>query len=134
MYEQSRKILIFLIFTFLVVNIFDGVGVILLTMYVSGEELILSGTYQCAFDYTEDTLLLAPITWILGNVREVLALCLAVWITVKHFREPRQGGIMEDCFTVLMRTHVAYFASFVAISCLQLIADYSPTLSSRQIL
>jgi hypothetical protein len=49
----------------------------------------------------------------LGTVWEVLALFLAVRITVKHFRELRQhsaGGIIGDCFTVLMKTHVIYFA------------------------
>ncbi|KAG2152580.1 uncharacterized protein EDB93DRAFT_1273254 [Suillus bovinus] len=135
MYERSRKILIFLVFTFLAVNIFDGVVVVLLSIYVSGEELILSGTYQCSFDYAEGILLLPPITWILGTVWEVLAVCLAVWIAAKHFRETRQhsaGGTVEDCFRVLMKTHLVYFASFVAISCLQLITDFSPTLSTDQ--
>jgi hypothetical protein len=40
-------------------------------------------------------------------------MCLAVWIAVKHFRELRQhstGGIIVDCFMVLMQTHVSYFA------------------------
>jgi len=52
-------------------------------------------------------------TWILVTVWEVLALSLAVWIAVKHFRELRRhstSGIIGDCFTVLMQTHVSYFA------------------------
>jgi hypothetical protein len=90
-------------------------------------------------------------TWILGSVWEVLTLCLAVWIAIKHFRELRQhstGGIIGDCFTVLMKTHVSYFvrwghnlnvvlffhshsacASFLAISCFA-IGFFSPTLSA----
>ncbi|KAG1831463.1 hypothetical protein DFJ58DRAFT_823886 [Suillus subalutaceus] len=53
-------------------------------------------------------------TWILSTVWEVLALCLAVWIAVKHFRELRKHstrGIIGDCFMVLMKTHVSYFVS-----------------------
>ncbi|KAG2058204.1 hypothetical protein BDR06DRAFT_1004413 [Suillus hirtellus] len=130
MYQRSRKILIFLIFTFLADNIFDAVVAIMSTMYTSGEELILLGTYQCQINYAEDTILLNSITWILATVWEVLALCLAVWIAVEHFRELRQhsaGGIIEDCFTVLMKTHLVYFASFVAVSCFHLILEFSPT-------
>ncbi|KAG1905015.1 uncharacterized protein F5891DRAFT_1170574 [Suillus fuscotomentosus] len=73
--------------------------------------------------------LLASINWILVTVWEVLALCLAVWIAVKHFRELRQhsaGGIIEDCFMVLMKTHVVYFASFVAVSYFHLVLDFPP--------
>jgi preprotein translocase subunit SecG len=63
--------------------------------------------------YTGDAILLYSMTWILGTVWEVLALCLAVWIAVKHFRELRQHstrGILGDCFRVLIKTHVGYFA------------------------
>jgi hypothetical protein len=53
-------------------------------------------------------------TWILGAIWEVLVLCLAVWIALKHFRELRQrsirGGIIGDGYIVLMKTHVSYFA------------------------
>ncbi|KAG2351170.1 hypothetical protein BDR07DRAFT_110716 [Suillus spraguei] len=106
------KILIFLVVTFLVTNVFNGVTNIMTTMHTSGEELVLSGTYQCSFNSTGDTLLLASIAWILAIVCEVLALCLAVWIAVQHFRELRRhsaGGIIGDCFTVLMKTHTLYF-------------------------
>jgi hypothetical protein len=64
-------------------------------------------------EYGEDTLFLVIMTWILALAWEILALCLAVWIAVKHFRELRQlptRGIIGDCFTVLMKTHVSYFA------------------------
>ncbi|KAG2124140.1 hypothetical protein BD769DRAFT_1776613 [Suillus cothurnatus] len=72
-------------------------------------------------------------TWILATVWEVLALCLAVWIAVKHFRELRQhstSGIIGDCFTVLMKTHLSYFVSFLAISCFY-IGAFSPTISAH---
>ncbi|KAG2034944.1 hypothetical protein BDR03DRAFT_1012962 [Suillus americanus] len=83
------------------------------TIHSSGEALILSGTYQSSISYVEDTVLLGSIAWILGTAWEVLTLCLAIWIAVKHFRELRQhsgGGIIGDCFTMVMRTHVLYFA------------------------
>ncbi|KAG2130815.1 uncharacterized protein EDB93DRAFT_1255706 [Suillus bovinus] len=104
-------------------------------MHVSGEEYILSGTYMCQINYQEDVLLLDSITWILGSVLEVLALCLAVWIVVKHFRELRRhsaGGIIGDCFSVLIKTHMSYFASFVAVSCFTLVFELSPTISTDQ--
>ncbi|KAG1798156.1 uncharacterized protein HD556DRAFT_1440498 [Suillus plorans] len=131
MYQGSRKILMFLIVTFLAVNTFNAVTIIMATMDMSGEELILSGTYQCQFNYPKDIPLLDSITWMLGTVWEVITLCLAVWIVVKHFRELRQhsaGGIIEDCFTVLIKTHALYFASFVAVSCIELIVIFSLTL------
>ncbi|KAG1804957.1 uncharacterized protein HD556DRAFT_494384 [Suillus plorans] len=125
MYQGSRRILIFLIVTFPAVNIFTGVVTLMITLHVSAEELILSGTYQCQSNYAHDIPLLASITWILVTVWEVLALCLAVWIAVKYFRDLRQqsaGGIIE----VLMKTYVVYFASFVAVSFFHLILGLSP--------
>jgi hypothetical protein len=76
------------------------------------EEFILSGTYQCMLGYGEDVAHLNSITWVLSTVWEVLAVCLAVWIAVKHFRELQQHstrGIIGDCLTVLVKTHVSYF-------------------------
>jgi hypothetical protein len=52
-------------------------------------------------------------SWIFGATWEILALCLAVWIAVGHFRELQRastGWAVGDCFTVLIRTHVFYFA------------------------
>ncbi|KAG2130813.1 uncharacterized protein EDB93DRAFT_1255704 [Suillus bovinus] len=132
MYQGSRKILIFLVATFLADNTFNVVVLIMTTMHMSGEEYVLSGTYQCQVNYPEDSdvLLMNPITWILGTVWEVLALCLAVWIAVKHIRELRRhsaGGIIGDCFSVLIKTHMAYFASFFVVSCFSLVVQLSPT-------
>ncbi|KAG1855324.1 hypothetical protein DFJ58DRAFT_727519 [Suillus subalutaceus] len=135
MYQRSRKILIFLIVTFLADNIFNGVAAVLSTMHTSGEELILSGTYQCSialrkmyhtseFHYLDTQ---APV-W------EVIILCLAIWIAVKHFRELRRhsaGGIIGDCFAVLIQTHMLYFASFVAVSCFTLVIDFFPTIPTE---
>ncbi|KAG1798109.1 uncharacterized protein HD556DRAFT_220581 [Suillus plorans] len=135
MYQRSRKIQIFLVVNILVVNIFDGVIAVIAMVHASGEEVIFSGSHQCWITFTGDFLLLNSVAWILATVWEVFALCLAVWIAVKHFRELRRhsaGGIMGHCFTVLMKTHVLYFASFVAVSCFALILDFSPTFSTFQ--
>ncbi|KAG2139208.1 uncharacterized protein EDB93DRAFT_1253137 [Suillus bovinus] len=51
MYQGSRKILMLLIVTFLANNIFDGVVAVMTMMQASGEEFILSGTYQCQVNY-----------------------------------------------------------------------------------
>ncbi|KAG1790640.1 uncharacterized protein HD556DRAFT_1488240 [Suillus plorans] len=124
MYQKSRNMLIFLVVFFTSVTIACGVMTGMLNKYTIGGELILSGTYMCyPYDPEADTAILLPMTWILSTVWEVLALCLAVWIVVKHFRELQQsptGWVVRDYFTVLMRTHVVYFASFVAVSCLNL--------------
>lgn len=64
---------------------------------------------------------------------EVFVLSLAVWIAVIHIRElPRSSarGILEDCFTVLIKTHVVYFTGFLAVSCFQ-IGYLSPALSTN---
>ncbi|KAG1726720.1 heterokaryon incompatibility protein-domain-containing protein [Suillus paluster] len=123
MYQQSRTVVILLIVVLLAVTIANGVINEIVTRHTSGEVYILFGTYECAIDYAENDQLLSPMTWILSTIWEVLALCLAVWIAVKHFRELRRsstGGIIGDCFTVLVKTHVVYFTSFVAGSCFQL--------------
>ncbi|KAG2111442.1 hypothetical protein DEU56DRAFT_920015 [Suillus clintonianus] len=131
MYQRSRRILIFLVVVSLAVNIFDVAVTVMATRHISGEELIISGTYACTLGLADNTPLLASIIWILGTVWEILALCLAVWIAVKHFRELRQhsaGEIIGDCFTVLIKSHVLYFASYVAVSCFNLIGNLSPTI------
>ncbi|KAG1771176.1 hypothetical protein EV702DRAFT_657793 [Suillus placidus] len=131
MYQQSRKMLIFLVVIFLANTILDVVVSIMSTRLTSGQELILSGTYVCATAYAGNIILLNSITWISATVWEVLVLFLAVWISVKHFRELRQhstGGVIEDCFAVLLKSHVFYFVSFVAVSCFNLMV-LSPAIS-----
>jgi len=135
MYQRSRNVLIFLVVIFLAIRIAVAVMVAILLMRTSGEELVLSGNYLCIINIAGDSLFMGPTTWILGIVWEVLALCLAVWIAVKHFRELRQhssGGIIGDCFMMLIQTHVNYFASFVVIACFY-VAQLSPTLSADEL-
>ncbi|KAG2107789.1 hypothetical protein BD769DRAFT_128579 [Suillus cothurnatus] len=123
MYQRSRKVLIFLVVIFLAITISNVVMPAISTTQITGEEFVLSGTYQCIFDAGGDSSFLDSMTWILSTAWEVLTLCLAAWISVKHFRELRQhstSGIIGDCFTVLMKTHVSYFVSFLAVSCFQM--------------
>ncbi|KAG0700920.1 hypothetical protein DFH29DRAFT_1080397 [Suillus ampliporus] len=133
MYQRSSKVLILLVVVFLAVNIACAVLGGVSMRGISGEELILSGTYQCHITYEVDSQHMTVTTWILCTIWEVLALCLALWIAVKHFREvPRHSAaeIIGDCFTVLMRTHVIYFASFVVVSSLGFAIFFSPGLGN----
>ncbi|KAG1727264.1 uncharacterized protein EDB91DRAFT_1253956 [Suillus paluster] len=52
-------------------------------------------------------------------MREVLALSFAAWVAVKHFRELQRqsaGSAIADCFTVLIKSHVLYFAAYTAVN------------------
>ncbi|KIK39629.1 hypothetical protein CY34DRAFT_808084 [Suillus luteus UH-Slu-Lm8-n1] len=125
MYQRSRIMLIFLVIIFLAVNIACGVFKAIGLRYNVAEEVILSGTYMCNYNYEGDVQLLFSLFWIFNTVWEALALCLSVWIAVKHFRDLRRhgqstGSTVGDCFRVLMTSHLLYFASFAAVSCLQL--------------
>jgi hypothetical protein len=126
MYQQSRKILVSLVVIFLAVTIVFGVitGKISSDGSESAEEFILSGTYMCVFSGGGSGVpILNAITWVLAIVWEVLALCLAIRIVIIHFRDLRRtsaGSPIGDCFMVLIRTHVFYFAFFAAVSCFNL--------------
>ncbi|KAG2103739.1 uncharacterized protein F5147DRAFT_654646 [Suillus discolor] len=127
MYQGSRTMLIFLVIIFLAVNIACGVIVGIATTDVVG------GNVQPLFS----------MTWILNTVWEVLALCLSVWVAVKHFRElrrlsPSTGSTIGDCFRVLIQSHVLYFASsahvsFVGVSCLELTTLSAEIMNSNSI-
>ncbi|KAG1809775.1 uncharacterized protein HD556DRAFT_1435502 [Suillus plorans] len=115
MYQRSRKILIFLVVFFLTVVITSAVITVIQSSHLTGEELVLSGTHQC--NYEGNSFLLSAVTWILGTVWEALALYLSVRIAIKHLRERLStGSIIEDFFTMLIKSHVFYFASFVAVA------------------
>lgn len=77
------------------------------------EELVLSGNHQC---YRRGEVRhLTTAAWVLANMWEVLALCLAVWIAVKHIRELNRSSrgrrTISNWFTALIKTHVLYFAA-----------------------
>ena len=76
-------------------------------------ELLLSGIPQCASEFIGDAAFLTQMAWILTTAWEIFAVCLAIWIAVKHFRElerPSIGWAVGDCFKILVETHVFYFA------------------------
>jgi hypothetical protein len=124
--------LIFLLMIFLAVNIACVVLAAIVLKYLGGGkfylltcktqligqtpgELILSGIHICGYYYAGDDQLLISMVWVLNTVWEVLALCLSVWIAVKHFRDlrrlgPSTGSTIGDCFRVLIQSHVLYFA------------------------
>ncbi|KAG2341288.1 hypothetical protein BDR05DRAFT_965833 [Suillus weaverae] len=134
MYQGSRNMLIFLVIIFLAVNIACGVIAAIGIKGIVAEEVILSGTYMCNYGFDADSQLLASMVWMLNTVWEVIALCLSVWVAVKHFRDlrrlgPSTGSTIGDCFRVLIKSHVLYFASVVCVSCFEL-GYLSPQLSS----
>ncbi|KIK45594.1 hypothetical protein CY34DRAFT_801357 [Suillus luteus UH-Slu-Lm8-n1] len=121
MYQGSRTMLIFLIIIFLGIIIAGGVLVAITLTILAGEEALLFGILDCAYSYDGDVHLLIAMVWMLNTVWEVLALCLSVWIAVKHFRDlrrfgPSTGSTIGDCFRALIKSHVLYFASFVGVS------------------
>jgi len=71
----------------------------------------MSGTYAClVLGYNP---ILISVTWMLGTVWEVLALCLSAWIAMKHLRELRGRSIrsnMGGYWAVLIKSHMFYFA------------------------
>ncbi|KAG2107248.1 uncharacterized protein F5147DRAFT_211834 [Suillus discolor] len=122
MYHGSRKMLTFLVVIFLAVNISCGVIAAMILKHVVGEEAILSGTYTCSYNFEGNYKLLSVITWIITAAWEVLALCLALWITAKQLRDLRRlgtsiGSTIGDC---LIKSHLIYFAGFLAVACLEL--------------
>jgi hypothetical protein len=125
-------IFIFLVITFLGINIACGVLTGIALQYVvegkfyllacrarligqTPEEGIFSGIHLCSYRNERDIQLLISMMLMLNTVWEVLALCLSVWIAVKHFRDlrclgPSTGSMIGDCFRVLIKSHVLYFA------------------------
>ncbi|KAG2034403.1 hypothetical protein BDR03DRAFT_965209 [Suillus americanus] len=131
MYRRSRIMLIFLVTIFLAVNMACGVITAIALKLVVGEEAIISGMSTCTFNYEWGFQLLDSIVWILNTVWEVLALCLSVRIVVTHFRDlqrlgPSTGPTIGNCFRLLIKSHVFYFASFVCVSCLELVGNLTP--------
>ncbi|KAG1809986.1 uncharacterized protein HD556DRAFT_19063 [Suillus plorans] len=130
MYQRSRKMLIFLVIIFLAVNVACGVITIIVLKYDGvAEEVVLSGIHICYVEFGGDSQLLVSMIWMLNTIWEALALCLTVWIAVKHFHDLRRLGPLTgsrstigDCFRVLMESHVLYFVSFAGVSSLQLVA------------
>lgn len=134
MYQGSKKILAFLIAIFLALAITTGVLLAIAESYAQWEEFVLCGTYQCIYFSEGDLPLLIGTDWkfVTGLTWEVITLCLAVWIAIKHFRQLQRQSTrwtVKDYFAVLIKTHVLYFAAFVVISCFAL-GSLSPNMSN----
>ncbi|KAG1803926.1 uncharacterized protein HD556DRAFT_617311 [Suillus plorans] len=131
MYQRSNKMLSFLVVIFVAITMACVVIAIVAVNHISEGETILFGTYQCIIVLDDDVALLIAMIWTLTAAWEILALCLAVWIVAKHFCELRQmptgRGIIGDSFTVLIQTHLIYFASFFTVSCLSFMASLMET-------
>ncbi|KAG0698863.1 hypothetical protein DFH29DRAFT_80143 [Suillus ampliporus] len=128
MYQGSRMIFIFLVMVLLASTIASGVMTVMGNIHVTAEELILSGTHTCTNFNDMDGLRLNDEALIPTAIWEILALCLAIWIVIRRFRELRQtptGSTIGDCFTVLTKSHALYFVAFAAVSCFHLGSLYS---------
>lgn len=122
MYQRSRKMLIFIVITFVAVTIACGVIAAVGSSYLIWEELVIAGTHQCF--RRGEVRVLTTIAWVIATMWEILALCLAVWIAVRHLRELQQFSrgrrTISNWFTALIKTHVLYFAAYAAVSCFTL--------------
>ncbi|KAG1767925.1 hypothetical protein EDD22DRAFT_1003996 [Suillus occidentalis] len=138
MYQRSRTMLIFLVIIFLALVIACVVLAVIALKQLIGqtpEEQIISGVHMCSYGYEGDSSFLFSMAWILATVWEVFALCLSVWIAAKHFRDlrrlgPSTGSTIWDCLSMLVQSHVLYFASFAGVSCFQFITLSSAFLNS----
>ncbi|KAG2035162.1 hypothetical protein BDR03DRAFT_544704 [Suillus americanus] len=131
MYQGSKRILIFLLVVLLACTIASVAMTVIGNIGVSGVENILSGEQQCSENMSTEDKRLNAETAVPTTVWEILALCLAIWIAIKHFRELQKspiGANIRDCFTVLMKSHMLYFVTFVVVSCFNL-GTLSPNLS-----
>ncbi|KAG2353889.1 hypothetical protein BDR07DRAFT_1495505 [Suillus spraguei] len=73
-------------------------------------------------------------TWMLNTFWEVIVLCLSAWIAVKHFRSLQlvnspTGLTIRGSFSVLIKSHVLYFASFATVSCFKLVTLFPSVLA-----
>lgn len=135
MYQGSKRILIFLIVVLLACTIASVVMTVIGNIGVSGVEKILSGNRQCFENMSAEDARLNAETTVPTTVWEILALCLAVWIVIKHFcelKKSRTGTNIRECLMVLMRGHILYFVVFVAVSCFNL-GTLSPNLSPSSV-
>ncbi|KAG1735631.1 uncharacterized protein EDB91DRAFT_1348292 [Suillus paluster] len=124
MYQQSRKMLIFLVVLLLASTIASGVMSVMEAIGASGVEAVLSGYHMCLSNIPDtEEINLSHEVFIPTTVWDMLALILAVWIVVKHVYELRQSSTrftFADCFMVLIQSHVLYFVAVVTVSCLNL--------------
>jgi len=108
-----------------------GVDIAIASRKLTIEDFVLSGTYMCTYFPDGDYKTVMEGAWMFGIAWEVLALCLSLWVVVKHIRELQQLSTRwttGDCFKVLIKTHVLYFIAFAVVSCFN-IGQLSPNIT-----
>ncbi|KAG2144144.1 uncharacterized protein EDB93DRAFT_1251742 [Suillus bovinus] len=135
MYQGSKRILILLLVVLLACTIASVVMTVIGNIGVSGVEKILSGNHQCSENMSAEETRLNAESTIPTTVWETLALCLAVCIVIKHFRELQKsptGANIKNVFTFLMKGHMLYFVAFTVVACFNL-GTLSPNLSPSSV-
>jgi uncharacterized protein with PQ loop repeat len=123
MYQQSKKMLVFLAVALLASTIASGVMTVMETMGISAEEYVIYGYYICIINLYPYQVALSYEALVPTAIWEILAFVLAIWIVIKHFHELRQsptGPTIGDCFMVLTKSHAFYFLNFAIVACLSL--------------
>ncbi|KAG2041312.1 hypothetical protein BDR03DRAFT_946184 [Suillus americanus] len=120
MYQGSTNLFIFLVVALLASTIASGVMMVIANLGVSGQEAVLSGYHTCITKIDADMMYLTYESVISTAVWEILALFLAVWIVIKHFRQSPAGSTIGDCFTILLESHTFYFLAFAIMTCFTL--------------
>ncbi|KAG1848114.1 hypothetical protein F4604DRAFT_1687839 [Suillus subluteus] len=117
MYQRSKKMLIFLVVVLLASTITSGVIMGIATIGAVGEEYVLSGYRVCVAEITSNAADLSYESLISTAIWEILVLCLAVWIVIKHFRELQQspsGSTIGDCFMALSKKPRVLLSSYTS--------------------
>ncbi|KAG1798453.1 uncharacterized protein HD556DRAFT_184242 [Suillus plorans] len=114
MYQGSRMMFIFLVIIFLAVNVACAAIAAIELSHTVAKELIVSGTYMCSVEDKGDGQPLPSMIWTFNTIwrgPHTVSFSLAV----KHFLDlrrlgPSTGSTIGNCFRVLIKSHVLYFA------------------------
>ncbi|KAG1880792.1 hypothetical protein F4604DRAFT_1747929 [Suillus subluteus] len=123
MYQQSKKMLVFLVVTLLASTVASSAMTVMANIGILAEEFIISGYHVCLINNNTDQMDLGLERFISTAIWEIVAFVLAVWVVIKHLRELRQsstGPTVRDCFMVLTKSHAFYFIALAAVACLSL--------------
>lgn len=132
MYQESKKLLVFLVVVLLTSTITSVVFIVTRSMGISTQEAVLSGYHTCITETDVQTINLSYESVIFPAVWEILVLFLAVRIIIKNFLELRQsptGSSIGNCFTMLVKGHAFHFLAFAAAACVTL-GSLSPTITT----
>ncbi|KAG2036612.1 hypothetical protein BDR03DRAFT_446692 [Suillus americanus] len=123
MYQQSKKMLVFLVVALLASTVASGVITVMANIGILVEEFIISDYHVCLTNNNTDQMDLGFERFISTAIWEILAFVLAVWAVIKKLRGLRQsstGPTVRDCFMVLTKSHAFYFVAFAAVDCFSL--------------